>query len=34
VFRQGVLLAETPPATALLHLPGRPAQSDWLMGER
>jgi hypothetical protein len=29
VFRRGVLLAETPPATARLHLAGRPEHSDW-----
>ncbi len=29
VFRKGRLLAETPAATATLHLPGRPAQTDW-----
>jgi cytosine deaminase len=30
VFRKGRLLAETPAATAALHLPGRPARTDWL----
>jgi len=30
VFRRGRLLAETPPATALLYLPGRPGQSSWM----
>ena len=29
VFRRGVLLAETPPATARLHLADRPARVDW-----
>ncbi|CAB5660348.1 Cytosine deaminase [Delftia tsuruhatensis] len=29
VFRKGRLLAETPAATATLHLPGRAAQTDW-----
>ena len=30
VFRAGRLVAETPPATAALHLPGRPAGVDWM----
>ncbi|XAH21072.1 amidohydrolase family protein [Xylophilus sp. GW821-FHT01B05] len=30
VYRRGRLLAENPPATAQLHLPGRPAQADFL----
>ncbi|MEP7329626.1 MAG: amidohydrolase family protein [Betaproteobacteria bacterium] len=30
VFRAGKVVAETPAATAHLHLPGRPAQIDWL----
>jgi len=34
VFRRGVLLAETPPATARLHLDGRPARSDWTHAPR
>jgi cytosine deaminase len=29
VYRAGVLVAESPPATAVLHLPGRPAHVDW-----
>jgi len=29
VFRAGKLVAETPAATAMLHLPGRPAKVDW-----
>ncbi|MBU2410327.1 MAG: amidohydrolase family protein [Gammaproteobacteria bacterium] len=29
VFRKGVLIAETPPATAQLHLAGRPRDNDW-----
>jgi cytosine deaminase len=28
VFRRGKLLAESPPATSQLHLPGRPAQTS------
>lgn len=32
VFRRGQLLAETPPATAALHLAGRPAATDWMQG--
>ena len=31
VFRAGKLVAETPAATAALHLPGRPASVDWLL---
>ena len=31
VWRRGVLLASTPPRTAALRLPGRPAQTDFLM---
>ena len=30
VYRRGCLLAETPPATSSLHLPGRPAQTHWM----
>ncbi|VTU35007.1 Cytosine deaminase [Variovorax sp. PBS-H4] len=30
VWRQGRLLAETPAATAALHLPGRPAATGWM----
>lgn len=30
VFRKGKLLAETPPATASLHLPGRPGNTDFM----
>lgn len=33
VYRRGKLLAQTPAATARLHLPGRPAQTDWLLRE-
>jgi cytosine deaminase len=29
VFRRGRLLAESPPATTLLHLPGRPGQTEF-----
>ena len=29
VYRRGRLLAESPPATALLHLPGRPGETSW-----
>ena len=29
VFRAGKVIAETPAATAALHLPGRPASVDW-----
>ncbi|MBA3504924.1 MAG: amidohydrolase family protein, partial [Betaproteobacteria bacterium] len=29
VFRAGKVVAETPAATAALHLPGRPASVDW-----
>jgi cytosine/creatinine deaminase len=29
VFRAGKLIAETPRATAALHLPGRPSEVDW-----
>ena len=29
VYRKGVLLSETVPATAKLHLAGRPTRSDW-----
>ncbi len=32
VWRQGRLLAETPPATARLNLPGRPDATAWLRG--
>ena len=31
VYRGGKLLAETPAATARLHLPGRPANVDWTL---
>lgn len=31
VYRNGALLAETAPATAQLHLDGRPASCDWRM---
>ena len=31
VFRAGDLVAETPPATAALRLPDRPAQVDWTL---
>ena len=31
VFRAGKLVAETPAATAALHLPGRPGSVDWLL---
>ncbi len=31
VYRRGKLLAQTPAATARLDLPGRPAQTDWLL---
>ena len=34
VFRKGVLLAETPPAAASLHLDGRPVQCDWRVERR
>ncbi len=30
VIRAGKVIARTPPATALLDLPGRPAQMDWM----
>jgi len=30
VYRKGRQLAETPPATAALHLPGRGAQTRWM----
>ena len=30
VFKRGRLLAESPAATAALHLPGRPAQTGWM----
>ncbi|HEY9066821.1 MAG TPA: amidohydrolase family protein [Burkholderiaceae bacterium] len=30
VYRRGKLLAQTPPATAALDLPGRPAQADFM----
>jgi cytosine deaminase len=30
VYRKGQLLAETPAATAALHLPGRPAGTSWM----
>ena len=33
VYRRGKLLAQTPAATARLHVPGRPAQTDWLLRE-
>jgi cytosine deaminase len=32
VYRQGRLLAQTPAATAVLALPGRPAQADFMIG--
>jgi cytosine/creatinine deaminase len=32
VFRKGKLLAQTPAATAALHLPGRDSQTDWMRG--
>jgi cytosine deaminase len=32
VFRSGTLVAETAPATAELHLPGRPSHVDWTIG--
>ena len=31
VVRRGEVIARTPPATATLSLPGRPAQVDWLL---
>ena len=31
VFRAGKVVAETPPATASLHVPGRPSQIDWTL---
>ncbi|MEO8506220.1 MAG: amidohydrolase family protein [Betaproteobacteria bacterium] len=31
VFRAGRVIAETPPATATLDLPGRPASVDWML---
>jgi cytosine deaminase len=31
VFRAGKIVAETPPATASLHVEGRPAQVDWTL---
>jgi cytosine deaminase len=31
VFRAGRLIAETPAATAVLHLNGRPRTVDWSM---
>ncbi len=33
VYRRGRLLAQTPAATATLHLPGRTGQVDWLLGQ-
>ena len=33
VYRRGYLLAETPPATARLHLPGRPGMTSWQLAE-
>jgi cytosine/creatinine deaminase len=30
VFRKGVLIAETPPATSTLHFPGRARQTSWM----
>jgi cytosine deaminase len=30
VYRHGKLLAQAPAATAVLQLPGRPAQTDWI----
>ncbi len=33
VYRRGRLLAETPPATARLHLPGRPGMTAWQLQE-
>ena len=32
VFRKGKLVAETPPATATLHLPLRPVATNWVIG--
>ena len=31
VYRRGMLLAQTPASTARLQLPGRPAQTDWML---
>ena len=31
VFKGGKLLAECPPATSSLNLPGRPAQASWMV---
>ena len=31
VYRRGMLLAQTPATTARLQLPGRPAQTDWML---
>nr|WP_315240044.1 amidohydrolase family protein [uncultured Albidiferax sp.] len=31
VYKRGKLLAQTPAATASLHVPGRPATTDWLL---
>ena len=33
VYRRGYLLAETPPATARLYLPGRPGMTAWQLQE-
>ena len=33
VYRRGRLLAETPPATARLHLDGRPGMTSWQLQE-
>jgi cytosine deaminase len=33
VYRKGKLLAETPAATAALHLPGRAAHTAWMNGK-
>jgi len=34
VFRAGKVIAESPAATAMLDLPGRPQSVDWTLGER
>jgi cytosine deaminase len=34
VWRRGRLISSTAPATAQLHLPGRPSQVDWLAAWR
>ena len=31
VYRAGRRIAQTPPTTASLHIPGRPAQVDWTL---